>query len=122
MRPKRVIILLSSIMLLFIFWAQSYKHSFANRLQKQKAEPPDKDALPLSYFQPTGKEVLYLFFYLLLIAIRADAFHHIVDVMERKTLWNVHHRHTLVLKAIRFLALLAIEMHMLVGVMRAAAT
>ena len=58
----------------------------------------------------------------LLIAIRACAFHHIVDVMERKTLWNVHYRHTLVLKAIRFLALLAIEMHMLVGVMRAAAT
>ena len=43
-----------------IFWAQSYTHSFANRLQKQMAEPPDKDALPLSYFQPTGTEVLYL--------------------------------------------------------------
>ena len=65
---------------------------------------------------------LPIFFNLLLIAIRADAFHHIVDVMERKALWNVHHRHTLVLKAIRFLALFAIEMHMLVGVMRTAAT
>ena len=46
----------------FFLRGQSYKHSFANRLQKQMAEPPDKDALPLSYFQPTGKEVLYLFF------------------------------------------------------------
>ena len=106
----------------FFLRGQSYKHSFANRLQKQMAEPPDKDALPLSYFQPAGKEVFYLFFHSLLIAIRACAFHHIVDVMERKALWNVHHRHTLVLKAIRFLALFAIEMHMLVGVMRTAAT
>ena len=73
-------------------------------------------------FNLLGQRCFTYFFNLLLIAIRADAFHHIVDVMERKALWNVHHRHTLVLKAIRFLALFAIEMHMLVGVMRAAAT